>query len=66
MAAKGIIQGVGNNNFAPQSTLTRAQFATMIVNAFKLQNTTVENVFTDVKDNRPVLQRSSLRLCFRY
>lgn len=50
MAAKGIIQGVGNNNFAPQSTLTRAQFATMIVNAFKLQNTTVENVFTDVKD----------------
>lgn len=50
MAAKGIIQGVGNNNYAPQSTLTRAQFATMIVNAFKLEDTAAQNVFTDVKD----------------
>ena len=50
MAAKGIIQGMGDNMYAPKSQLTRAQFATMIVNAFKLQNTTVQNVFTDVKD----------------
>lgn len=34
MADKGIMSGVGNNKFAPDTTLTGAQFATMIVRHF--------------------------------
>lgn len=34
MADKGIMSGVGNNKFAPDTTLTGAQFVTMIVRHF--------------------------------
>ena len=34
MADKGIMSGVGNNLFAPSSTLTGAEFVTMIVRHF--------------------------------
>ena len=36
LAANGIINGVGNNTFAPNNTITRAEFAKMVVNAFGL------------------------------
>ena len=36
LAANGVINGVGNNTFAPNNTVTRAEFAKMVVNAFGL------------------------------
>ncbi|WP_157272954.1 S-layer homology domain-containing protein [Paenibacillus daejeonensis] len=36
IAAKGIIEGVGNGSFAPQAKITRAQFAKMLVLALDL------------------------------
>lgn len=52
MAAKGIIAGIGGGKYAPSDNLTRAQFATLIVKAFKLEDATAENVFTDVESTK--------------
>ena len=49
MAAKGIISGIGGGKYAPSDKLTRAQFAALIVRAYRLEDTTAANVFTDVK-----------------
>lgn len=48
MAAKGVVQGVGEGNFNPSGMLTRAQFAAMIVRAFKLNDNSAESSFSDV------------------
>ncbi|TCM85700.1 Ig-like protein group 2 [Paenibacillus sp. BK033] len=37
--ATGIIQGDGNGHFNPDAAVTRAEFATMILNAFHIQGT---------------------------
>ena len=37
LSAKGIINGVGDNKFAPNDTVTREQFVKMMVVAFKLE-----------------------------
>ncbi len=49
MAAKGIITGVPGGKFAPADTLTRAEFAAMIVRLYKLEDAAATNTFSDVK-----------------
>ncbi len=48
MASLGIINGVGDNKYAPKNNITRAQFATLIVKTLNLRGTATEP-FTDVK-----------------
>ncbi|MCU5242856.1 S-layer homology domain-containing protein [Bacillus cereus] len=48
----GIVKGEGNSIFNPSGKVTRAAMATMLVNAYKLQNTTHDNgqsKFEDLK-----------------
>ncbi|NLY42707.1 MAG: hypothetical protein GX066_01790 [Clostridiaceae bacterium] len=49
MAEKNIIKGMPNGTFNPDGHITRAQFATMIVNALNLEKGGYEVEFTDVK-----------------
>lgn len=49
MAAKGIITGVPGGKFAPADSLTRAQFAALIVRTYKLEDAAAANTFSDVK-----------------
>lgn len=50
MQEKGIIDGVGNNMFNPGGTVTRAQFAKMMVNTLNLQLYSPKTpTFSDVK-----------------
>lgn len=44
---KGIINGVGNNEFAPYMTVTRSQFAKMLAETFGLE-ASAKNTFKDV------------------
>uniref|UniRef100_UPI00058F6D2E S-layer homology domain-containing protein n=1 Tax=Effusibacillus pohliae TaxID=232270 RepID=UPI00058F6D2E len=48
LADKGILSGVGNGQFNPQGTLTREQFATIVVKALGLQANATTSSFTDV------------------
>jgi hypothetical protein len=48
-AAKGIVQGRGEGVFAPNDKVTRAEFATMIVKTFHLEDSTAPSTFADVK-----------------
>ena len=50
MAAKGIINGVGNNRYAPGNVLTRAEFSKLLVTMLKLEINNKDNVFSDVKE----------------
>ncbi len=51
LAARGIINGVGEHAFAPDKTLTRAEFITMLMRTFGLDNKTPEgSSFTDVAE----------------
>ncbi|AWV32874.1 M14 family metallopeptidase [Paenibacillus odorifer] len=49
LAAKGILQGVSDNTFAPLKEVTRAEFITMIVRAFDLLDVKSSATFSDVK-----------------
>lgn len=52
MASKGVIAGMGNGIYAPDRTLTRAEFATLLVRALKLDKTvdiSKAQGFNDVK-----------------
>ncbi|WP_162463000.1 S-layer homology domain-containing protein [Paenibacillus psychroresistens] len=49
-AAKGIVQGRGDQKFVPNEKVTRAEFATMIVKAFHLEDESATSDFKDVKD----------------
>lgn len=49
LTAKGIINGVGGNSFAPLKEVTRAEFITMIVRAFNLPLEKAAADFNDVK-----------------
>ncbi len=44
MAARGIVNGVGNDNFAPQNKVTRADFLIMVINAYGIE---VDRAVTD-------------------
>ncbi|KWX73191.1 bifunctional 2',3'-cyclic-nucleotide 2'-phosphodiesterase/3'-nucleotidase [Paenibacillus jilunlii] len=48
LAAKGIIKGIDGKNFAPNKTVTRAEFVTMLVRALNLPSGASTN-FSDVK-----------------
>lgn len=48
LQAKGILNGMDVNHFNPQGTLTRAQFATIIVKALGLKTSAAASSFTDV------------------
>jgi hypothetical protein len=47
-AAKGIIEGRADGQFVPNDTVTRAEFAKLIVTAFTLQDDSAKNTFKDV------------------
>jgi hypothetical protein len=50
LSSKGIVSGVGNGQFAPMKTLTRAEMATFLVRAFGIpQNTSSSVAFTDIR-----------------
>lgn len=50
LAEKRIINGVGDNKFAPNDYITREEFATIVVNAFLEKQPLAEISFADVKD----------------
>ena len=47
---KGVVSGVGHNNFAPDRAVTRAEFITMLMRGFSLIGDDATCSFTDVKD----------------
>lgn len=47
LSDKGIINGIGDNRFDPQSPVTREQFAKMAVIAFGLSGQSEESLFSD-------------------
>ena len=49
LAAKKIVSGRGNGSFAPNETMTRAEFVKIIVEAFGLKDNTAVIDFDDVK-----------------
>ena len=49
IASKGIISGIGSNKYNPQGNVTRAEFATMLVNALGLYDEEAVAKFSDVK-----------------
>jgi hypothetical protein len=51
LAARGVVQGVGNSQFNPESQVTRAEFITMLVNAFDLNDPTASTTLVDVQPN---------------
>ena len=48
LAEKNIVSGRGNGSFAPNDTITRAEFVKLIVTAFGLEDDTAETEFEDV------------------
>lgn len=48
LAGKQIVNGMGNNKFEPNGTVTREQFVVMIVNAFNLKGTGAASSFEDM------------------
>lgn len=50
-AAKGILEGRGDKEFVPNGTVTRAEFAKMIVKTFGLEDASATENFNDVSDN---------------
>ncbi|WP_171632151.1 S8 family serine peptidase [Paenibacillus plantarum] len=48
LAGKGIIDGIDQDSFQPDTTLTRAQFVTIIAKALKLQAGSQTDIFQDV------------------
>lgn len=51
LAKKGIVSGVGDNRFDPDSPVTREQFVRMIVVSLNLNDETATTEFSDVKEN---------------
>ncbi|CAN7253037.1 S8 family peptidase [Paenibacillus sp. LjRoot56] len=51
LAGKGIIDGIDQDSFQPDTTLTRAQFVTIIAKALKLQQSDQASLFQDVSED---------------
>ncbi|MFC3748189.1 S-layer homology domain-containing protein [Paenibacillus sp. GCM10012306] len=51
VAAKGVIEGVGDGKFAPKSNVTRAEFAKMLIRGLNLENSSATPTFSDVRAN---------------
>lgn len=50
LAARGIIQGIGEERFSPEGLVTRAEFITMLMNLFDLTDANATSTFSDVKE----------------
>ncbi|HHW49068.1 MAG TPA: hypothetical protein GXX14_10710 [Clostridiaceae bacterium] len=50
LAARGIINGIGDGAFNPNGNVTRAEFIKMLMEAFDLVDETAECEFSDVKE----------------
>ena len=50
LAARGVISGMTDETFAPDETMTRAEFAIIVVRGLGLPETAETNVFADVSD----------------
>ncbi|MBQ1264489.1 MAG: S-layer homology domain-containing protein [Oscillospiraceae bacterium] len=50
LASRGIINGIGGSKFAPDDTMTRAQFAAIVVRSLNLEPA-FRGTFTDVEEN---------------
>lgn len=51
LAARGIVNGVGDNNFDPDNYVTRAQFIKMVTAAFDVVDTSATTTFWDVNSS---------------
>ena len=49
---QGLMNGIGNNKFDPNGSLTRSMVVTMLYRMADEPNTTISNPFTDVQANR--------------
>ncbi|MGE5404777.1 MAG: InlB B-repeat-containing protein [Candidatus Saccharibacteria bacterium] len=52
MGSRMVVTGVGNNNFAPDRDITRAEFAAIVVRALGLAPGTGKNGFSDVEASK--------------
>jgi|GEM_PF-514388 len=52
LAARQIVNGIGNDRFAPERTVTRAEFLKMMMEAFDLVQQGKAASFTDVKEGK--------------
>ncbi len=52
LASKRLINGINDRQYGPNNFVTRAEFATMIVNALGLKPDASINLFSDVKSNQ--------------
>lgn len=51
LALRGITAGIGNFSFGGANLITRGQYATFLVRAFKLPTTSYQGIFADVPPN---------------
>lgn len=52
MATRGIISGTGNNLFAPAKTMSKAEFVTLMLKSYMLDNMTPVGGFADVPTSK--------------
>jgi hypothetical protein len=52
LSALGIIDGIGDQSFAPRQGVTRAQFIKMLVEALNIEQSEVELEFTDIQKDK--------------
>ena len=48
MGSRMVVTGVGSNSYEPDRSITRAEFAAVVVRALGLQKGTTESAFGDV------------------
>lgn len=51
LASNSYIKGTGNNNFNPDSQITRAEFTQMLVSVFNLDDNGYNGIYNDVDEN---------------
>jgi subtilisin family serine protease len=51
MAAKHIAKGIDANNFAPDASITRAEFAALLTRVLNIKEAVAENKFADISDS---------------
>ena len=52
MAAKGIVKGTVDSKFAPDASVTRAEFAALLVRPFNFESDSAKCNFTDIKEDK--------------